>query len=665
MFLRNRSLKAVYYLIYLEGKKIVTESASPSTKTVLGGRYELLEQAGEGGMAVVWRAFDTVLKREVALKILHDYVPPSDRQRFRREIRTLAALAHPNIIGIYDLGEADGQAFFTMELLHGGAINDASPLEDSSDELERFLRVAGEAALGLRYIHDKGLVHRDLTPRNVLLDQDGHPRIMDFGLVYVSDMTRDLTRTGYTLGTPQYMAPEQAKGGAVTASSDVYAFGAVLYRTATGAAPFEADNDQGILYQHVYELPKALETINPVLPKALGETILPFLEKNPLERPSDAVLTLSEGLERLRREHYPAQYRGGRSRSGVHPGGVTRPQRLRLAWEANVGGEISWGSAITGAGSALAIGSRNGLLTVLDAHSGRGLAQFKSADEITAPASFDGPNLVYAGWDGVVRSVDWQTKHTAWSFRARADVVAAPTPWGDLWLIASKDCQVYAVRNGRLEWLYRASSAITATPTIWGAQAIIADEDGQVSGVNLLNGKRIWQLKLDSVHVTPAILRDPKNAARASLIVPSWSGEVNAITLERNEGVWMPLEQPAWTYDLEGEVWASPVVTGDHAILANWTKDGAGCLRCVSVTTGDDRWSVNLEGQITASPIVSSNVVYAVSELGELIGVALETGRVLWREFLPCGVQGTPLVMNGGALYVPLMDGTVRCYRAG
>ena len=141
----------------------------------------------------------------------------------------------------------------------------------------------------------------------------------------------------------------------------------------------------------------------------------------------NAVETLEEGIERLRREHYPAQYRGGRARAGVHPGGPTRPDRLKLAWEVSLGGEITWGSALTGNGDTIAIGTRAGALCLLNAHTGGKVAQFPAGDEITAPASWHGDTLVYAGWDGIVRGVDWRSGGSQWSFRARADVVAAPT----------------------------------------------------------------------------------------------------------------------------------------------------------------------------------------------------------------------------------------------
>ncbi len=636
--------------------------SEPEAKpTLLAGRYQLREPVGEGGMAVVWRAFDTILKRDVALKVLHEYVPPTDRQRFRREIRTLSRLAHPNIIGIYDLGEEDGRAFFTMELLTGGHISSLGPLEDNPEELERFLRVAKEAARGLAYLHDSKLVHRDLTPRNILIDSRGHPRIMDFGLVYVSDATRDLTRTGYTLGTPQYMAPEQAKGTGISAKSDIYSFGAVLYRSATGIAPFEADNDQGVLYQHVYEMPKPLEEHNPAIPKAIGETIFAFLQKDPSARPNNAAERFSESYDRLTFEHFPAHFRGGRNRTGNHPGGVADPSRLKLVWQVQLPSEITWGTAITASREALAIGTRAGTMCILDASNGSRLADFQTTDELTAPAAFDGDTLVFAGWDGITRAITWRTSRTLWSHRCKSEISAAPTLWNGAWLIAARDGTLSSVRNGKPEWTYQSSGAIVATPIIWGGSAIICDEDGNISSINLQNGKRIWTLTLEGIQATPSITRDPKNPDAALLVIPSWQGEVTTLELRRNNNDWLPETESRWEYDLEGEVWAAPAICSNTVILGNWAKDN-GVLRAIHLETGDDIWTHQTSGRITSSPIISRSIVYTATESGELIAFRLEDGAVLWQDNLGSSVQGTPLMMNGN-LYVPTLDGRIRCYR--
>ncbi|MEY4530218.1 MAG: hypothetical protein RLZZ156_939 [Deinococcota bacterium] len=612
-------------------------------------------------MAVVWRAFDTILKRDVALKVLHEYVPPTDRQRFRREIRTLSRLAHPNIIGIYDLGEEDGRAFFTMELLSGGHISSLGPLEDNPEELTHFLRIAKEASRGLAYLHDSKLVHRDLTPRNILIDARGHPRIMDFGLVYVSDATRDLTRTGYTLGTPQYMAPEQAKGTSISAKSDVYSFGAVLYRTATGVAPFEADNDQGVLYQHVYETPTPLEEHNPSLPIAISETILEFLHKDPTERPNNAAERFEETLDRLEASHFPSQYRGGRCRTGVHPSGIAKPSRLGLTWQTQLTGEVSWGAAITGSNSTLAIGTRDGKMNLLSASSGTVFADFQTPDELTAPAAFAGSQIIFSGWDGITRAIEWQSEKVLWAHKGQAEIATAPTPYLNSWLVAARDGSFSSLKNGKPNWVFSSSAGFAASPIIWAGSAILADENGSVTGINLQNGKRIWQLGLEGVQATPCMIRDPKNQEIALLIIPSWQGEVAAIEFKRSERGWLPETEVRWEYDLEGEVWAAPAIFGNIVILCNWQAD-TGMVKAVQLSSGDDLWAVATTGRITASPIISRGIVYVCSEAGEVLALRLEDGKTLWSEQLGSSIQATPLIMNG-ALFVVTLDGEMRAYQ--
>ncbi|RJF69670.1 serine/threonine protein kinase, partial [Deinococcus cavernae] len=171
----------------------------------LVGRYDLLALIGEGGSAQVFRALDTLMDREVALKAMHAHVPESDRRRFLREVRTLARLTHPGIVPVLDLGEeTPGAAFFTMPLMTGGPLTSLGPLEDALLPLSRFLTAAEFVSRALHFIHAQGIVHRDLTPGNILLDDSGLPRIMDFGLVALSEHTLNLTRSGVTLGTPIY-----------------------------------------------------------------------------------------------------------------------------------------------------------------------------------------------------------------------------------------------------------------------------------------------------------------------------------------------------------------------------------------------------------------------------------------------------------------------------
>ena len=633
-------------------------TVTDTSGVMLGGRYLLREPVGEGGMAVVWRAYDTHLKRDVALKLLHEHVLPVDRERFGREIRTLAQISHPGIIGIYDLGEDAGRVFFTMELLTGGLISSIGPLEDTPEDFERFLSVACEAADALAHIHAKGIVHRDLTPRNILLDKDFHPRVMDFGLVYVSDATRDLTRTGYTLGTPQYMAPEQARGGVVEAASDLYSFGAVLYRSATGRAVFEADNDQGVLYQHVYEKPKPLEQINPNVPKAISVAVLQFLEKQSLERPVDARDTLEAAAEKVWREHVPNQHRGGVARSGVHPGGPARSDQLKPIWNIALPGEIAWPMAVTANRDHFAIGTRSGVLSVLELASGARYADFPSGDEVTAPASFDQDTIVYASWDGLVRCVEWRSGVTRWTHRTRSEITAAPTKWGETWLIASRDEHLYAVKKGKLEWAYRAGAAIDGSPVIWAGVCMICDEDGWLHAINANTGNLEWKVELGSVHATPAICRHPSQPNDAILIVPTWQGDVHALHLANHEGSLRLQDEPLWTYDLEGEIWASPAIWNGQVFLGSWANK----LHALKLETGDDLWELELEGRLTASPIVSRGMLYVTSEAGEVRGVQASNGRVVFEDQLEGGVQCTPL-MTDGMLIVPSLDGKIRCYR--
>ncbi len=628
-----------------------------SAGQTLSGRYLLRGPIGEGGSAQVFRATDLHLGRDVALKVLHEQVHFLDRERFLREVRILARLSHPGVVAIHDLGQQDGRDFFTMPLLTGGPISSLGPLEDAPQSLERFLDAAAFVSGALGHIHDEGLVHRDLTPGNVLLGADHLPRIMDFGLVSMSEHTRHLTRSGVTLGTPQYMAPEQARGSGVGPSSDLYALGAVLYRVACGSPPFVGDNDQSVLFQHVYEQVPDPRALNPAIPDQVAEILLRLLSKKPEGRPPSAQALAELWLQARLNPRAAAQYRGGRTRSGAQSGGPDQPAGLRERWSAALPGEVTWPSAVVGSGGLLAVGTRSGQLALIST-SGDLHATLTAGDEVTAPATFTGNSVIYGAWDGALRraSVDGTPE---WTHQTRAELTGSPTLWGNRVLVTSRDGHLHAVDagSGELAWAYRTDGPIAASPLIWGGAALIADENGWLHALDATSGAQLWKVEVGVTHATPALM--PLERGEAALIVATWPGEVHALHLTIQAGrASLAPEAVLWSYDLEDEIWAAPAVHGNAVVVAGW----GGQVQALTLSGGDDLWSHRLDGRVTASPVISGAHVYLASEVGELCALNLHTGRLVWSQRERAGVQATPLA-DGGGLYVAFMDGTLRAYR--
>lgn len=636
---------------------------------MLVGRYDLLDLLGEGGSARVFRAHDTLLGRDVALKVQHAHVPPSDRERFLREVRTLARLTHPGVVPVLDLGtEPEGERpFFTMPLMTGGPVTGLGPLEDAPGPLGRFLTAAAFVSRALHFVHARGITHRDLTPGNVLLDDSGLPRLMDFGLVALSEHTRQLTRSGVTLGTPAYMAPEQARGVGVGPLSDLYALGAVLYRVACGSPPFVGDSDQSVLYQHVYEAAPDPRDLNPAVPDAVARVLLSLLAKRPEHRPESG-----EALAHLwalaRRDvwtaHVRGQYRGGRTRTGEHPDGPARVAGLREVWSVPLPGEVTWPAAVMGEGDLVAVGTRGGQL-VLTHSSGRPFATYAARDEVTAPATFQDGHVLFGAWDGTLRRVDLHSGAEVWIHRARAELTGAPTLWQGQVLASSRDGHLYALDDatGELRWAYRTGGPVAASPLVWAGAALICDENGWLHALDARSGTPMWKVEIGTVHGTPALL--PTRPGEATLVVATWEGEVHALALSAAGGrVTLRSGEPTlWTYDLEDEVWASPALTGVDresgvAILAGW----GGVVRALRLSDGEDLWSHAMEGRVTASPVISAGMVFLASEAGELRALDVRSGAVRWSHREAQGVQATPLAADG-TLYVAFMNGTLRAYR--
>ena len=247
------------------------------------GRYQVVEEIGRGGMAVVFRAFDPELDREVALKALPSYEAddPTFVERFRNEARSVARLSHPNIVQVHDFGEDKGFVYIVMDLLPGGTLRDRLGERSSLSET---LKLLGPLAAALDHAHEQGVIHRDIKPSNVLLTAAGEPVLCDFGIAQILQQSPSLTRTGATVGTPEYMAPEQALGQSPDHRADLYAMAVIAYRMLLGQTPFHLDNPSDVLLAHIHTAVPAPRTLDPEMGLALEAALLKALAKDPNER---------------------------------------------------------------------------------------------------------------------------------------------------------------------------------------------------------------------------------------------------------------------------------------------------------------------------------------------------------------------------------------------
>ena len=265
------------------------------------GPYQIVEEFGRGGMAVVYKAFQQSLNRYVAIKVLHQPYGMDEEfvVRFKQEALAAARLSHPNIVHVYDAGTAHGRHYIAMAFVEGGTLTEL--IRQGPLESEQAISIAAQLADALEYAHSQGVIHRDIKPGNVLLTRDGRPLLSDFGIAKVWADSQSLTRTGTSFGTPEYMAPEQIEGRTHDGRTDIYSLGVVLYEMLAGTPPFKGgDSPMQTMYAHVHRPPPPLRDINPQIPDWLSAVVAKALAKGPddrYQRASDMAGALRRGRE--------------------------------------------------------------------------------------------------------------------------------------------------------------------------------------------------------------------------------------------------------------------------------------------------------------------------------------------------------------------------------
>jgi eukaryotic-like serine/threonine-protein kinase len=300
-----------------------------SAGDVIAGRYELVELIGRGGMSSVWKAHDRLLDRTIAIKSLHEQFTQDEEyvERFRREARSVAQLSHPNIVTVIDRGEDEGRQYIVFEYVEG---ENLKQLIERSGPLpvRDALLLTLQMARALGFAHERGLIHRDVKPQNVLLNEDGQPKMTDFGIARSVDV-EGVTVTGTVLGTSEYIAPEQARGQRVDALTDVYSLGVVLYELMTGRVPFQGENFVAIALRHVNEPAPSVLELRPDCPPRVGTAVERALAK----RPEDRFGSMSELCRELEACLYELDSSSEEatmiSRGPVAPARPRRPKRKR------------------------------------------------------------------------------------------------------------------------------------------------------------------------------------------------------------------------------------------------------------------------------------------------------------------------------------------------
>ena len=296
---------------------------------MIAGRFELEEVVGSGGMASVYRAHDRMLERPVAVKILHEHYVSDEEavERFQREARSAAQLAHPNIVTVIDRGEDDGRPYIVFEYVEGENLKQLVTREGALP-VGTVIDLGIQIAQALEAAHERGVVHRDIKPQNVLLAEEGRVKVTDFGIAR-SRGTEGLTLTGTIMGTSDYIAPEQAKGEPAGEASDIYSLGVVLYELLTGRVPYEAESPVAVAMRHVHDPIPSVRSVRPEVPPRLDAAVRRALAKEPRDRFASMSDLVAE-LEACRRGDVPVAHDSSATVI-VPPVARQKPRRARRA----------------------------------------------------------------------------------------------------------------------------------------------------------------------------------------------------------------------------------------------------------------------------------------------------------------------------------------------
>lgn len=630
--------------------------------------YEVEGEIGRGAYGRVLSGRHRRLGRRVAIKQLsaslaHD---ESYRAAFLREAQVMAELSHPHVVHVYDFVEEDELLLLVMEHLDRGSLAEAHERGEVATETACGAVMAASA--GVQFVHDRGVLHRDLKPENLMLDSQATLKVTDFGLARADGDVRR-TKRGDLLGSPAYMAPEQAAGGEVGPGADVYTLGASLYYLLSGSFPHDGDGGTiAVLRRRVSEPARPLGEVAPDVPEPLAEVVMAALSVAPEDRP-DGAESLGVAIGAAAREAWGP---GWIERSAVQvrsPGRVltatqsTPPPRWREELRSDGEGPAtaiatvdtrsappdprtssrSRRGLLVGVAAAavivalVAIGvvaavtrsSRDADLTTVGAPPTRAAAwTFTTGGQVFATAAASGANAVVGSADGNVYAVDARDGHEVWRFASGGPVRSSAAVDRDRAYVGSFDGNVYAldVSNGAEAWRTSTGYEVVSSPAV--AEGLVVVGSGGLVALDAATGVQRWRFETDQPVVSSPVV------AASTVFVGSNDGNVYAVDLDGRQ---------RWRFATGGAVQSSPAVA--DGVMYVGSNDGM--LYAIDADRGTLRWRASLGAAVQSSPAVADGVVYVGTNGDALVALDASDGQEVWRATLAAAVDSSPLVDDG------------------
>ncbi|MDE3089806.1 MAG: PQQ-binding-like beta-propeller repeat protein [Chloroflexota bacterium] len=655
------------------------------------GRFRIEEQIGRGGTGIVYRAVDPSLQRTVAIKLLAPYFADDAEMlaRFHREATAAANLKHANIAMVYEFGERAGQPYIVYEWIEGQTLTNVLQAEPRLPSV-RVLRLFDQLAAALDYAHARGVIHRDLKPSNIIVGNDDHATIVDFGLAWVAAAPA-ITASGTFFGTPRYTSPEQIAGQPADGRSDLYSLAIVVYEMLAGCPPFTGEETPALLHKHLYEPPPPITELNPALPAAVETALNQALAKNPTERFADAASfgaalhaavspRIAATRARPARKWLPAAIAflvacvclvaaaGAFSVMPflqtallITPTPVAASTALlvptpTLAVSPTLAATIPITAPLDGSSWAMSEGD--------PAHTGNfspELAPLKTSPRWTHdPQSKGGTGLViYSGYvvfgvdGGKVRALDWATGQVEWETSLGANVIGAPALYADdsiqLVFIATEDRELHALNldDGKLVWRKTGAElrgVVVSALTIGDDGALYAATDtGWLHSLQVDSGKANWSLDLSK---TDRFLTAPATT-NVAIFVASANSAVYALDPTTHDRVWKA--------QVVGTPSTAPTIIESVGMFSIGTEQGQ--TQAFSMVSGKLMWTKPTDGKIVGIGNDGSNV-YAASANGSVYAFKATNGEVAWTFKADSAISAAP-VNDGKRVIVGTLAGQV------